>query len=96
MHAVIRSYSGTGARELFDLFEQRKTEIESVIRKVPGLASYTMLRSGEGGVTVTVCQDKAGIEESVKVARDWIQKNSPKIGASPPVVTEGSVIIQIK
>ena len=26
MHAVVRSYSGLGAKELFDLLEQRKAE----------------------------------------------------------------------
>jgi hypothetical protein len=103
MNAVVRSYSGAGAKQLFDLLEARKAEVEAVIRKVPGLVSYTLLRSGDGGVSVTVCQDKAGADESVKVARDWIQENAAwpgvppgsNIGASAPVVTEGSVIVQV-
>jgi hypothetical protein len=48
MHAVVRNYSGAGAKQLFDLLEQRKVEVESVIRKVPGLVSYTLVRSGDG------------------------------------------------
>ena len=28
MHAVIRTYSGQGAKELFDLLEKRKAEAE--------------------------------------------------------------------
>ncbi len=40
--------------------------------------------------------DKAGTDESLKVARDWIQKNAADIGASPPAVMEGSVILQVK
>jgi hypothetical protein len=96
MHAVVRHYSGAGAKQLFDVLEERKADVEAIIRKVPGLMSYTLLRSGDGGVSVTVCKDKAGAEESVKVARDWIQKNASNIGASPPAVTEGSVILQIK
>jgi hypothetical protein len=96
MHAVVRTYSGAGVKQLFELMEQRKADIEAVIRKVPGLVSYTMMRSGDGGVSVTVCKDKAGVEESVKVAREWIQKNASNIHANPPVVTEGSVIVQIK
>ena len=83
MHAVVRNYSGAGAKQLFDLLEQRKDDVEAVIRKVPGLMSYTLLRSGDGGVSVTVCQDKAGADESLKVARDWIQKNASNTGASP-------------
>jgi hypothetical protein len=96
MHAVVRTYSGAGVKQLFEFMEQRKADIEAVIRKVPGLVSYTMMRSGDGGVSVTVCKDKAGVEESVKVAREWIQKNASNIHANPPVVTEGSVIVQIK
>jgi hypothetical protein len=96
MYAVVRNYSGAGAKKLFDLLEQRKADVEAVIRKVPGLMSYTLLRSGDGGVSVTVCQDKAGADESLKVARDWIQKNAANTGASPPAVMEGSVVVQIK
>ena len=69
MHAVVRNYSGAGAKQL---------------------------RNGDGGVSVTVCKEKAGADESLKVARDWIQKNASNTGARPPAVMEGSVIIQIK
>ena len=95
MHAVIRTYSGAGGKQLFEVLEQRKADVEALIRKVPGLISYTLLRSGDGGVSVTVCKDKAGTEESVKVARDWIQQNASNVGARPPEVAEGSVILQI-
>jgi hypothetical protein len=96
MHAVVRNYSGAGAKQLFDLLEQRKAEVEATLRKVPGLATYTLLRSKDGGMSVTVCKDKAGADESSKVARDWIQKNASDIQVNAPVVTEGSVIVAIK
>ena len=96
MHAVVRNYSGSGAKQLFDLFMERKTEVEALIRTVPGLVSYTMARSGDGGITVTVCNDKAGADASLKIAREWVQKNASGISASPPTVTEGSVVVQIK
>jgi hypothetical protein len=94
MYAVVRTY--TGANKLFDVLEQRKSDIEAVIRsEVPGLTSYTLLRSADGGVAVTVCQTQAGAEKSLNVAREWIQKNAAETGASPPAVIQGSVIIQI-
>jgi hypothetical protein len=96
MHAVVRTYSGGNAKQLFDLLEQRKAEVEGVLKTVPGLVSYTMARTADGGVTVTVCQDRAGTDESMRVAREWIQKNASSIGSSPPAVSEGSVVIQIK
>ncbi len=94
MYAVVRNYSGQGAKALFDLLEQRKDEVERVIGAVAGLRSYTLIRSGDGGVTVTICQDKAGAEESLRVARDWIQKNAADLNTSPPSVTEGPVVVQ--
>ncbi len=93
MHAVIRSYSGSGAKELFDLLEQRKTEVESIIRSVTGFVAYSLIRTNDGGVTVTVCQDKVGTDESIQVARDWIQENAADLGSSPPTILEGSVIL---
>jgi hypothetical protein len=95
MHAMVRTYSGTGAQQLFDVLEERKADVEATLRNVPGLVSYTLLRSGEGGLSVTVCKDKAGVDESLKAARDWIQKNAPNILANPPVITEGAVVVQI-
>jgi len=96
MHTVIREYSGKGARELFDILEKRKTEVEKAIRPVHGFVSYTLARSNDGGFSVTVCQDKAGADESVRIARDWISKNAPNTGVSAPKVFEGSVILQSK
>lgn len=96
MHAVIRTYSGPSAKKLFDLLEERKRDVESIIRPVKGFVSYSLLRTADGGASVTVCQDKAGTDESLRVARDWIQKNASSINASAPAVSEGSVILQLK
>ena len=96
MHAVIRTYSGPAAKRLFDLLEERKREVESIIRPVKGFVSYSLLRTADGGASVTVCQDKTGTDESLRVAREWIQKNASSISAGAPAVSEGSVILQLK
>ncbi len=95
MHAVVRNYSGSGAKKLFDLLEERKSDVESIMRSVTGLVTYSMIRTDDGGVTVTVCQDKAGTDESIRVAREWIQENASDMGSSPPAVSEGSTLVQI-
>ncbi len=95
MYAVVRNYSGQGAKELIELLEQRKEEVETVMRTVSGLQSYTLLSTDVGGTTITVCQDKAGAEQSLQVARDWIQENAADLGTSPPAVTEGSVVLHL-
>src|SRR5215831_17455934 len=93
MQVMIRTYSGKGAKELFDLLEQHKSDVESLIRSVNGFVSYTLARSGDGGFSVTVCRDKAGIDESVQKAKDWITKNAGNSGVGAPKASEGSVII---
>jgi hypothetical protein len=93
MQTVIRTYSGKGAKELFNALEQHKADLETVMRPIKGFVSYTAARSSDGGFTVTVCQDKAGADESVRRARDWVAKNAGSTGAVTPNVLEGSVII---
>ena len=96
MEAVIRRYSGKGAKELFDLLEKRATDVEELLRGVQGFIGYTLARSGDGGFSVTVCQDKAGIDESVQKARNWIAENCGSTGVVAPEVSEGSVLIHVK
>jgi hypothetical protein len=36
MHAVVRTYSGKGAKELLDVLEKNKGEVERLIRAVRG------------------------------------------------------------
>ena len=95
MQTVLRQYSGKGAKELFDLLEKHSTEVEEWMGDVNGLVTYTLVHSGEGGFSVTVCQDKTGIDESVQRAKEWIAKNAGSIGAAAPEVTEGAVIAHL-
>ena len=96
MHAVIRTFSGSGAMKLVDALEGRKGEVEALMRPVKGLVSYSLIRTADGAVSVTVCEDKAGTEESSRLAREWIGKNAADFGVSPPTVVEGSVVLQLK
>ncbi len=93
MYTVVRQYSGQGASELFDVLESNKDEIERLIGGVSGLVSYTLLRTNDGGVTVTVCQDKAGTDESIRIAVDWIRENAASVGSAPPVISEGNTVL---
>ena len=96
MHAVIRIYTDKGAKELFDVLERNKADLEKLIRSVKGFVSYSLVRTAGGGFTVSVFQDKAGTDESMRVARDWISKNAGNTGAAAPAISEGTVILQLK
>lgn len=93
MYAVVRTYSGQGASELFDLLGQREDDVRELISGVPGFVNYVAVRNGDGGVTVTVCNDKEGTDESSRRAAEWVKEN---VGAStdPPAITEGETTLQ--
>ena len=93
VYVVIRSYSGQGATELFDLLEQREGDVRELIGGVPGFVTYAAFRTDQGGATVTVCQDKAGTDESSRRAAGWVQENATT-AVDPPTTTEGSTVIQ--
>ena len=95
MHTVVRAYSGKGARAFIDLLEKHKADVEHEMRAVKGLVSYTLVRSGDGGFSITVCQDKAGADESVRRAKEWIARNAGSTGVAPPTVSEGVVVFHI-
>jgi len=95
MHVVMRRYSGPGAREFVDLLQKNKDEVSNLIRGVKGFVSWTMMKTGDEWMTATVCHDKAGCDESVRVARDWISKNASSTGVAAPQITEGEVLLRI-
>jgi hypothetical protein len=95
MHVVTRRYSGRGAQELIDLVTKNKDEIEKLMRGVNGFVRYLVVKTGDGWMSATVCQDKAGCDKSVQIARDWVAKNAANTGVGAPQITEGEVLFQI-
>lgn len=95
MYAVVLVYTGPGAKEFFNLLEERKEELEAAHQRVTGLMSYTLIRSEDGGVAITICREKAGADESVRVAQAWKEKNALGVSTNPPQLIEGPVIIHV-
>jgi hypothetical protein len=92
MHVVVRSYSGQGATELFDLLAEREDEVKELISGVPGFVKYAAFRSGDGGMTVTICEEKEGTDESSNRAAGWVKDNVTGT-VDPPAISEGSTIL---
>ena len=93
MHVVIRTYSGQGWSELFDLAGRRTEDLKTMISGVPGFVSFAAFRTETGGVAVTVCQDKTGTDESSRRAAEWVKENL-STAVDPPAITEGSTFLQ--
>jgi hypothetical protein len=92
VYAVVRTYSGQGAVELFELLEQREEDVKALMTGVPGFVSYAAVRSGDGGVAVTVCEDKAGTDESSRLAAEWVKENLSAT-VDGPAITEGDAVL---
>jgi len=95
MHVVRRSYSGHGAKELIDLVLKNKDEVTSLMRGVKGFVGYHIVKIGDEYLTVTMCHDKSGCDESVRIARDWVSKNASSTGVAAPQISEGEVLLRI-
>jgi hypothetical protein len=83
-------------RNCLTLLEKHTGDVEKLLRSVKGFVGYTLVRTADGGFSVTTCNDKAGIDESVQKAKDWIAKNAAGAGAAAPKVSEGSALIHLK
>jgi hypothetical protein len=93
MYAVIRSYSD--GPEFADQLAARSSDIEEVISPVSGFQSYFLLRTHDGCATITVCDDKAGCEESTQRAANWLREHASEIKSTPPQIMSGEVLFQI-
>jgi heme-degrading monooxygenase HmoA len=92
-YVVIRHYKG--ASKLIDELERRSEDVESLIREIQGFIAYHLVRSESGGFSVSVYQDRAGAEESIRAAREYLQQNLPDVGG-PPEVLQGEAVISFR
>ncbi len=91
MYASIRQYRTTDAEEL----GRRAEAFVPLVREVPGFSGWHVVNGGDGTViTVTFCEDQAGVEESVRMAADWVRENASDLFEGSPTVTTGEVVVQ--
>jgi len=96
MHVIIRTYYGKGIKRLFDVGEQHEAELQKLMRSVEGLVSYTLARDRRGGFAITVCRDKRGLQQSLKVARAFLAQHAPEQSLAAMHVSVGKVITHVK
>lgn len=90
MHASVRRYEKvSNPREMGRLVNETFTPL---ISAVPGFVAYYFTDAGDGTmVSTSIFKDKAGAEESNKIAAEWIKKN-PGTLPTAALVTSGEVI----
>ena len=58
-----------------------------------GLVAYYLIHDGSDTVSITVAQDKAGVDESTVLAMNWLADHASEVPSAPPHITEGEVLI---
>jgi hypothetical protein len=90
MYVTLRWYAGAAA--LADAMSAKPGEVEKLIRGVPGFVAYYSMRDGDNVTSVTVCEDKAGTDESTRRAAAWVKENV-KGALAAPRISEGKPFI---
>ncbi len=93
MHATIRRWNG--AAKLIDEMARRTGDVERVISASPGFVAYHAVRSGDTLISITVCQDTAGTDESTRLAAEWVRSNLPAdvVAGLTPEIVDGDAFV---
>ena len=91
MHTAIRQYQ-VDPGSVDEIIRGVNEDLLPLIKDVSGFQAYYALDAGGGRLaSVSVFEDRAGAEESSRVAADWIRQNMPSLIPNPPEVLEGEV-----
>ena len=91
MYGVIRKYQ-FDKRNGEEANRRLREVFVPLLKKAPGFVAYYWLDTGEGsGASLTVFQDKAGADESVRMAANFVREHLAGMTMSSPEITEGEV-----
>jgi hypothetical protein len=92
MFATVRSYAASGG--LGDALVENESAIRDLISGIDGFRAYYFVRGeGHAAASVSVFDDRAGADESNRLAAEWIAENLPDVAISAPSVTAGEVAV---
>ena len=91
MFAVIRHYQ-FDPKDSAEIDRRTREEFVPIVKKAKGFVRYYWLDTGKGeGASVSVFKDKAGADESVHLAADYVHKHLSKLRIQKPEITEGPI-----
>jgi heme-degrading monooxygenase HmoA len=95
MHTVVRIYSGKGAAEAIDLIIANKKDVKKLMHSVKGFIDYSVVKTEDGGFSVTVSKTEKASEAITAAAREWVMANAKTLKAKPPKVMGGKVGLKV-
>jgi quinol monooxygenase YgiN len=91
MHVAVRRYQMDPA-SVDEVMRQVNEGFIPIIKDADGFLAYYALNAGAGEIaTVSVFENQAGAEESIRMAADWIRQNLAALLPNPPEITAGEV-----
>ena len=93
MFASIRKYNS--APTLADELSKKQDEIKAAFKVISGFHGYYLMKTGDGAVSVTLCENRNGAEESNRVEATWLKDKFPTFASRPPEITIGEVRVEL-
>jgi hypothetical protein len=91
VYGAIRTYRVTDAEELA---RRVRDEFVPMVRDVPGFIAYYIVDDGGGTISsVTICEDREGVEESTTRAADWVRERLASLIESGPEIMIGEITV---
>ena len=91
MYGVIRRYVGN--QQIADAISGRGDEVKSIVQEIPGFVAYYIIQANDGAASVTIYEDRTGVEESNRRVAQWVRDNLPDAATMPPEISEGEVVV---
>jgi hypothetical protein len=91
MFAVIRHYH-FDPKDGAEIARRIREEFVPIVKKAKGFVRYYWLDTGKGeGASVSVFKEKAGADESVHLAADYVREHLSKFITRNPEIIEGPI-----
>jgi len=92
MFAAISTYGVTDVDEFSELV---KDGFLPIVESVPGFVACYVVAAGDGmASSITICEEKAGVDESTSRAAEWVEEHALDFIESGPAVVTGAVLAE--
>lgn len=96
-YTVVRLYTVRADRSSDELLALIRDGYVPLIREIPGFISYTAIADPASAqhAFISVFEDKAGADESTRLAREWVADNDIDHFDEGPTIAEGVIAFSI-
>jgi len=94
MYTVIRQYRADPSA-VDQVVERAREGFVPLLKQAPGFVGYAIVDAGGGqAFSISTFQDKAGADESVRLAASWVRDNVAALHPNPPQIVAGETRVR--